>query len=141
MRQLPLRYAVRLVAIPLGMLFILAASSVLAAPPCEELVGCEQKACQIEQQLAIAELEGNKQRASGLKKALKANQKHCTNEGLRKDLLDDMAKSRQEMSESQAKLDEAKAEGKSHKVRKYQEKIKKSERRLNNLEQKLSELD
>src|SRR5690625_7313960 len=85
MRQLPLRYAVRLEAITLGMLFILAASSVLATPPCEELVGSEQKACQIEPQPAIADLEGNKQRASGLNKAIKTYQKNCTNKGLSKD--------------------------------------------------------
>lgn len=126
---------------PFGLLLALTTAPALATQTCETLTGCEQKACQIEQQLAIAEEKGNQHKVNGLQKALKANQKNCTDKGLRKKMLGDIAESKQEIAEDQKKLNKAKADGKPHKVRKYQQEIKKEQQRINRLEQKLLELN
>ena len=124
-----------------GSLFILTPISALASSSCSHLKGCDRKFCEIENQLKISQEKGNKNKADGLQKALEEAKKYCTDEGLRKDLMKEIAEAKEDMSEYQADLTEAEEDGKTDKVRKYQEKIKAQRSEIKDLERELISLD
>lgn len=124
-----------------GLLFLLASVPALASSDCGNLKGCERKFCEIETQLNIAQQKGNKHKADGLKRSLEGAKAHCTDKGLREDLVEDIEEAKEDIAEYKADLKEAEEDGKSDKVRKYQEKIEKESNEIRRLEVELSDLD
>ncbi|MDN6298403.1 MAG: DUF1090 domain-containing protein [Halomonas sp.] len=123
------------------LLFLLAATPTLASSSCEGVKGCDRKFCEIEQQLDIAQKNGNKYQVAGLEKALKEARRHCTDEGLREDLAEDMEDAKEDLAEYEADLREAEADGDRDDRRKYRQKIAEEQNEIQRLESELSDLD
>ncbi|MGO1460729.1 MAG: DUF1090 domain-containing protein [Marinobacter sp.] len=123
-----------------GLLFLLASASALASSDCSSLKGCERKFCEIETQLNIAKTMGNKHKEDGLRKALEGARKHCTDKGIREDLVEDIEEAKEDIVEYKADLKEAEEDGESDKIRKYQEKIEKQNSEIKRLDEELSDL-
>lgn len=113
----------------------------IASSDCGSLKGCENKFCEIERQLKIAQEKGNKRKANGLKKSLENAKEHCTDKGLKEDLVEEIEETNNEIIEYESDLKEAKKYGKKDKVRKYQEKIEEEKNKINRLKDELSNLD
>lgn len=124
-----------------GLLFTVAAVPVLASVDCGTLKGCDRKFCEIERQLNIAQERGNDRKAAGLAKALSEANMHCTDGGLREDLVEEIAETREDLAAYQDDLKEAEEEGDTDDVQKYQNKIEEEESEINHLENELSNLD
>ncbi len=124
-----------------GLSLFFVASQTMAAADCESLKGCERKFCEIEKQLAISVAEGNKKKSDGLRESLINAKKHCTDAGLKDDLIDEIADAKEDVAEYEADLQEAKADGEQDKVIKYQEKLEEELRELKRLEKELSDLN
>jgi len=124
-----------------GLLLISTSNPVLSSTDCSNLKGCERKFCEIEAQLNIAQKKDNERKADGLKKALDEAKEHCTDKGLKDDLVEEIEEVKEEIVEYESELKEAKKYGKTDKVRKYQEKIEEEKNKLRHLEYELSNLD
>jgi len=124
-----------------GLLFISISIPVIASSDCGSLKGCEKKFCEIERQLKIAQEKGNKRKANGLKRSLENAKEHCTDKGLKEDLVEEIEEANNEIIEYESDLKEAKKYGKKDKIRKYQEKIEEEKNKINRLEDELSNLD
>lgn len=123
-----------------GLSLLFVAAQTMAAADCTSLKGCERKFCEIEKQLAISVAEGNKKKSDGLRESLSNAKKHCTDEGLKDDLIDEIADAKEDIAEYEADIQEAKADGEQDKVIKYQEKLEDEQRELKRLEKELSDL-
>ncbi len=124
-----------------GLLFVSISIPVIASSACGSLKACEKKFCEIERQLSIAQEKGNKGKANGLKISLENAKEHCTDKGLKEDLVEEIEEANSEIVEYESDLKEAKEYGKKDKVRKYQEKIEEEKNKINRLEDELSNLD
>jgi hypothetical protein len=124
-----------------GLLFISTSMATTTSSDCNNLKGCEKKFCEIEGQLKIAQEKGNKRKEDGLTKALEQAKKHCTDKGLREDLVGEIEEAKEEIAEYEADLKEAEEYGKTDKVRKYKEKIEEEKSKIKRLEHDLSQLD
>ena len=126
-----------------GILFVSipASASDIASPICDNLKGCEKKFCEIERQLKIAQEKGNKSKEKGLRKSLENANEHCTDKGLKEDLIKEIEEANEEIAEYELGIKEAKEKGKTGKIRKYQEKIKEEQNKINLLEAELSHFD
>ena len=124
-----------------GLLFISISIPVIASSDCSSLKGCKNKFCEIERQLDIAQKKGNKGKVNGLKNALENAKEHCTDKGLKEDLIEEIEEANNEIEEYESDLKEAKEYGKKDKIRKYQEKIEEEKNKINRLEDELSNLD
>ncbi|RKZ98608.1 MAG: DUF1090 domain-containing protein [Gammaproteobacteria bacterium] len=124
-----------------GLLFISISIPAIASSDCVSLKGCEKKFCEIERQLKIAQEKGNKRKANGLKRSLENAKEHCTDKGLKEDLVEEIEEANNEIIEYESDLKEAKKYGKKDKIRKYQEKIEEEKNKINRLEDELSNLD
>ena len=108
-----------------GLLFISISMAASALSDCSNLKGCEKKFCEIERQLNIAQEKGNKRKVEGLTKSLEQAKKHCTDKGLREDLVGEIEEAKEEIADYETDLKEAEEYGKTDKERKYQKKLKK----------------
>ena len=124
----------------IGLPLIISTLPALASSDCENLKGCDRKFCEISNQLNIAEAEGNTRKANGLAKALAEANLHCTDEGLREDLVEEIDEAREDLEEYEADLKESEEDGDIEDVRKYQRKIEEKKNEIDNLENELSEL-
>ena len=124
-----------------GLLFISISMAASASSDCSNLKGCEKKFCEIERQLNIAQEKGNKRKVDGLTKSLEQAKKHCTDKGLREDLVGEIEEAKEEIADYETDLKEAEEYGKTDKVRKYQEKIEEEKSKITSLEHELSNLD
>jgi multidrug resistance efflux pump len=115
--------------------FLLSALSfgALASSNCSGLAGCERKFCELEGQIEQARESGHTHRLAGLTKALRAARQSCTDEGLRRELADDIRNSEGELADYRADLKAARAAGKQDKVDKYQRKIREEQDELKRL--------
>ena len=125
----------------LGCYFFSIPIQVIASSNCGSLKGCEKKSCEIEKQLKIAQEKDNQHKVSGLKRALENTKENCTDEDLRKNLIEEIDEINNEIKEYESDLKEAKEYGKKDKIRKYQEKIEEEKNKINRLEDELSNLD
>jgi len=124
-----------------GLIFISISMAASAASDCSNLKGCEKKFCEIERQLNIAQEKGNKRKVDGLTKSLEQAKKHCTDKGLREDLVGEIEEAKEEIADYETDLKEAEEYGKTDKVRKYQKKIEEEKSKITSLEHELSNLD
>ena len=125
----------------IGFLFASISVPVIASSDCDDLKGCEKKFCEIERQLKIAQEKSNKRKENGLRKSLENARDHCTDKGLKDDLLEKIEEANNEIVDYESDLKEAKEYGKTDKVRKYQEKIEEEKNKIKHLENELSDLD
>ncbi|MCU7836080.1 MAG: DUF1090 domain-containing protein [gamma proteobacterium symbiont of Taylorina sp.] len=125
----------------ISVLFVSISVSVFASSDCDNLKGCEKKYCEIERQLKIAQEKGNKGKVNGLTRSLENAKEHCTDKGLKEDLVEEIEEANNEIVEYESDLKEAKEYGKIDKVRKYQEKIEEEKNKIKHLEDELSNLD
>lgn len=124
-----------------GLVLMLAAFPVIASAGCEGVKGCDRKFCEIEHQLDIARESGNTHRVAGLEKALQEAKRHCTDEGLREDLIDDIEDAKEDLAEYEADLKEAEEDGDTGDRRKYRQKIEEEKNDIKQLEDELSRLN
>ncbi len=124
-----------------GLLFVSTSAPAITSSDCEKFKGCEKKFCEIERQLNISKEKGNERKTDGLRKSLKNAKEHCTDKGLKTDLIEEIKETKEEIAEYKSDLKEAKEYGKTDKVRKYQEKIKEENNKIKHLEDKLTDLD
>lgn len=124
-----------------GLLFVSTCVPAIASSDCDDLKGCARKVCEIERQLNIAQEKGNKHKVAGLRKALDNAKEHCTDKGLKEDLLSEIEETQKDITEYESDLKEAEEYGKKDKVRKYQEKIEEKKDKLKRLENELSNLN
>lgn len=124
-----------------GLLFAFSAVPVLASVDCGNLKGCDRKFCEIENQLNIAQERDNDRKAAGLANALAEASLHCTDEGLREDLVEEIEEAKEDLAAYQADLKEAEEDGDMDDIRKYQNKIEEEKDEINYLENELSNLD
>jgi len=124
-----------------GLLFVSISVPAIASYDCGSLKGCENKICEIERQLSIAQEKGNNHKANGLKRALENVKEHCTDKGLKEDLIEEIEEAKNEIEEYESDLKVAKEHGKKDKIRKYQEKIEEEKSKINRFEDELSNLD
>lgn len=123
-----------------GLLIMFVAIPVVASPDCENLKGCDRKFCEIEQQINIA-AESNDRKTDGLKIALEEVRLHCTDKGLRENLVEEIQEAKADMAEYEADLKESEEDGDMGDVRKYQRKIEEEKQKILRLEGDLSNLD
>lgn len=102
---------------------LLASAAAMAASDCSNLKGCERKVCEIQHQLDIANDKGYHNKAAGLTSALQEANEHCTDKGLRDDILDDIADSKEDLAQYQADLKQATEDNDKDEMKKYQRKI------------------
>lgn len=125
----------------ISVLFVSISIPVFASSDCGNLKGCEKKFCEIERQLKIAQEKGNKGKVHGLTRSLENAKEHCTDKGLKEDLVEEIEETNNKIVEYESDLKEAKEYGKKDKVRKYQEKIEEEKNKIKHLEDELSNLD
>ena len=125
----------------ISVLFVSISVPVFASSDCINLKGCEKKFCEIERQLNIAQEKENKGKVNGLTRSLENAKEHCTDKGLKEDLVEEIEEANKEIVEYESDLKEAKEYGKKDKVRKYQEKIEEEKNKIKRLEDELSNLD
>ncbi len=123
-----------------GLLFASISVPAIASSDCNNLQGCEKKFCEIEKQLNIAQEKGDKRKATGLKKSLENAKEHCTENGLKEELIREIEETQKEITEYGSDLKEAEEYGKEDKVRKYQAKIEEKKNKIKRLEDELSNL-
>ncbi|NOQ63739.1 MAG: DUF1090 family protein [Methyloprofundus sp.] len=109
----------------------------IASVDCGSLKACEKKFCEIESQFKIAQEKGNNRQANGLRISLENAQEHCTDKGLKGDLLEKIEEANNERLEYESDLNKAEEEGKADKVRKYQEKIEEEKNKIKRFEDEL----
>ncbi len=110
---------------------------VFAAPAFAEepSPACQAKRRNIEAQLANATEHGRKQEAAGLKRALRANQVHCTEATLEKDRNADIRQAQKKVAEREKSLREAEQKGDPKKRAERQAKLDEARRELAEAEQ------
>lgn len=109
---------------------------VFAAPTFanESPSACQAKRRNIEAQLANAIEHGRKQEAAGLKKALRANLAHCTEESLERARNADIRQAQKKVSEREKSLREAQQKGEPKKLAERQAKLDEARRELTEAE-------
>ena len=123
------------------LLFVSTSVPAIASSDCNNWKGCERKFCEIERQLNIAQEKGNKRKTDGLRKSLDNAKEHCTDKGLKEDLVREIEEVQKEIIEYEFDLKEAKEYGKKDKIRKYQIKIEEKKNKKKRLEDELSNLN
>lgn len=141
MLQILVSFLTRSASALAGLVLMLAAIPALASSNCEGVTGCDRKFCEIEHKLGIAQQHGNDHQVAGLKKALREARRHCTDEGLREDLIDDLQDAREDLAEHEADLAEAEADGDVDDRRQYRQEIEEEKADIQRLENELSRLD
>ena len=121
-----------------GLLFVSIYVPAIASSDCNNLKGCERKFCEIERQLNIAQEKGNKRKTAGLRKSLDNAKEHCTDNGLKEDLIREIEETQKDITEYESDLKEAEEYGKMDKVSKYQGKIEEKKNEIKRLEDELS---
>tara|TARA_R110000764_G_scaffold38539_5_gene85621 strand:- start:2984 stop:3409 length:426 start_codon:yes stop_codon:yes gene_type:complete len=124
-----------------GVLFFAWSTSAIASPSCTKLKGCEKKVCEIENQRIIANKHDNKPKVTRLTKALEKVKEQCTNDGLKAELIENIAEAKTEVTKYEADLNKAVKQKDSDKIFKYKAKIKDKKRKIKQLQKKLSVLD
>ncbi|WP_186294850.1 DUF1090 domain-containing protein [Vibrio algivorus] len=112
----------------------------VAAQECSGLSGCEAKVCQIEKQIELAKQHNNSNKEAGLQKALAEVKDHCTVDGLKDDLQDDIDNVMDDLAEHQDDLAEAIQDEELDKVEKYKQKIAEDKQELEELKAELQKL-
>ena len=135
-------FLISLSTIPLaGLLFVATPAPAITLSDCSNLKGCERKFCEIEKQLTIAQNSGNRQQADGLKKSLEQAKNHCTDKGLKEDLVKKIKAEKEDITEYEVDLRKAEESLKTDKICKYQKKIEEKKSKITRLETELSNLD
>lgn len=107
---------------------------------CSNLVGCDRKFCEIEQQISTAQKADNQRKVDGLTIALKKAKKYCTDESLKQDLAAKIKELEDDISDDKDDLKQAEAYNKPDKIDKYQQRIFDKTAELEQLNAELSSL-
>ena len=121
----------------LSISILLSPLTVLAAD-CSQKVGCDRKACEIQNKMEIAKANGQQRKLDGLNDALMQVNTYCTNDGLRNELLDKITASQNEIVEYRSELDKAIIDQEQDKVLKYQRKKDEEQLEIDNYQKALS---
>lgn len=84
---------------------------------------CEAKRAEIESSLADAQAHGNARQVRGLKRALGANQAHCTDASLAKERDREIRDAQREVAQREGDLQSAQRKGDADKIRTRQAKL------------------
>jgi hypothetical protein len=114
----------------LSLSITLAASAFVLSGAIQAATTCADKQQAIQQQIGYANLHGNTQQAAGLQKALSETREHCTEQGLRADLEDQVRQKQRKVMERQDELAEARASGKPDKIAKKQRRLSEAQDEL-----------
>lgn len=110
------------------------------ASDCAEKIGCDKKACEIQNKITIAKANEHTHKLIGLNEALEQVNTYCTNDDLRDELQEKIEDSQEEIIEYRTELDEAVTYKEEDKIIKYQTKIEEEEREIKEFEKALSQL-
>lgn len=119
------------------LLFALAiyGAATLAAEPSP---ACDAKRASIEAQISEAQARGRTRELAGLKRALKNNNEHCTDQSLARDREAQIRKAQAEVTEREKDLREAEAKGDPKKIASRKDKLEEARRELAEAEQPLA---
>lgn len=99
---------------------------------------CAAKRTDIEAQLNEATSRGRQQEIAGLRRALKANEAHCTDASLAKEREKDIKQAQKKVAERERSLAEAKRKGDAKKIADKESKLEDARRELARAEQPLA---
>ena len=121
---------------------LLVSSSVVADTQnsCNNLIGCEKKICQIEENIVVAKKMENKSRVKGLEVSLEKVNKYCTNDKLIEELEDKIEDTEKDLQEDIEDYEKALEDNKADKIEKYKSKMSKEKSEIRRLKQELQEL-
>ncbi|SFC70714.1 Protein of unknown function [Polaromonas sp. OV174] len=115
-------------------LFIAATPLLAANPPS---AGCAAQRARIEAQLQRAQAEGNQQQLAGLRRALRANETHCSDASLAAERQRAIQKATKKVAEREKELAQAQRKGDPDQIAKRQAKLDEARRDLAEAEQPL----
>ncbi len=107
---------------------------------CESLKGCEQKICNLKNDIDSAKKANNKYRVDGLETALGKVQKYCTDDGLIEELEDKINDTKKDLKEDTENHEEAIRDNRADKIKKYKTKMDEEMQELNKLQEELKQL-
>ncbi|PBI81616.1 uncharacterized protein DUF1090 [Rahnella sp. BIGb0236] len=110
---------------------LLFTTAALAAPQHES---CVTKQQEIQKQIDEARAHKNQNRVDGLEKALRENQAHCTDAGLKAENQKRVEEKREKVAEREQELKEAQANGDHEKISKKQQKLEEARSELKEAE-------
>lgn len=112
----------------------LSGAAAAAAPPSP---ACAAKRAQIESQISEAQARGRTHELRGLRRALQANQAHCTDASLAREREERIAKARREVAERERALQDAEQDGRPRKIASRRAKLDAARRELDAAQQPL----
>jgi len=119
---------------------LLFTSSLNATTQSSQLKGCAKKINDIELKLAQAKYMDNSPQVGGLEISLKNVKKHCNDDVLISDVLDDITQTKQELRQITKKYNMALAGIDAEKIEKYAAKVDKKTSELQQLKKELAAL-
>ncbi len=111
---------------------------VALASDCSEKVGCDKKACEIQNKMEVAKVNGHIEKLDGLSDALEQVNTYCSNDDLKDELSGKIEDSQDEIMEYRSDLSEAVTYQDEDKIDKYKAKIGEEQRKIEQFEKELS---
>ncbi|MCD6433323.1 MAG: DUF1090 domain-containing protein [Sulfurimonas sp.] len=108
---------------------------------CDGLKGCEQKICNLKNDINIAKKTNNENRVDGLVISLNKVKKHCTDEGMIEEIQDKIRDTKKDSKEDTKNYEEAVKDAKLDKIKKYETKMAEEKQELKQLEDELKQLN
>ena len=106
---------------------------------CNGLKGCEQKICNLKNEINIAKKLNNENRVDGLVVSLNKVEKHCTDEGMIDEIQEKISATKNDLKEDSENYEEAVKDAKPDKIKKYEIKIAEERQELKKLEDELKQ--
>ena len=131
------------IEITLGVLLLSGCANAVessAEANCKTLKGCEQKICNLKNDINIAKKTDNENRVDGLVISLNKVQKHCTDESMIEDIEDKIRDTKKDLKEDSENYEEALRDAKADKIKKYETKMLQEKKELKELEEELKQL-
>jgi hypothetical protein len=118
----------------LGVIAVFSSGPLLAA---EQSPACLAKRAEIERGISAAEAHGNFREVRGLKRALRANNNHCTTALLEAERNRDIAEASDKVAKRQAELEKAERKGSARRIARQRAKLEEARRKLSEAQQPL----
>ena len=107
---------------------------------CDGLKACEQKICNLKNDIYNAKQANNDNRVDGLVISLNKVQKHCTDEGLIEEIEDKIRDTKKDLKEDTEDYEEALSDNRADKIKKYKAKMDEEKQKIKKLEEELKQL-
>ena len=131
------------ISIGLGFLLLSGCANAVessAEVDCKILKGCEQKICNLKNDINSAKKTDNENRVDGLVISLNKVQKHCTDEGMIEEVQEKIRDTKKDLKEDSENYEEALQDNRPDKIKKYETKMAEEREELKQLEEELKQL-